>query len=475
MKKLDYYKWIVGVCLILILTACQDWLDVRPKTEIESKDLFESESGFKEALAGVYSNMTSQQLYGRDLTFGIIDALGQCWDIKSTANEFFYFTVYNYQEKVVQVRIDTIWASMYNVIANINNILEHIDAQRGIFYKDNYSIIKGEALALRAYVHFDLLRMFAPADFSGVDKVLPYVKEFSKQVVAYSTPKEFVDLVVADLVAAAQLLKTDPLVTGEEITTDEDKGYLINRQFHMNYYAVQGLLARVQLYAGRNMEARTAAWEVVEAHEQNGLFPWIKRDDITVSEKALRDRTFSSELLFALNIRKLVDYIKPYFRESSGNLATRRDISTMYEGMADYRKDYLFETSGSQADVCAKLWQEEAVNGKTPKRDRMPMIRLSEMYYILAECDKADVGKAVGYLNSVRQNRGIPVDLQEEHLSSDDVQNEILKEYQKEFICEGQLWFYHTRRHDAAIANVKADYVFPVPVAEKDYGNRNQK
>lgn len=175
MKKLDYYKWIVGVCLILILTACQDWLDVRPKTEIESKDLFESESGFKEALAGVYSNMTSQQLYGRDLTFGIIDALGQCWDIKSTANEFFYFTVYNYQEKVVQVRIDTIWASMYNVIANINNILEHIDAQRGIFYKDNYSIIKGEALALRAYVHFDLLRMFAPADFSGVDKVLPYV------------------------------------------------------------------------------------------------------------------------------------------------------------------------------------------------------------------------------------------------------------------------------------------------------------
>lgn len=172
-------------------------------------------------------------------------------------------------------------------------------------------------MALRAYVHFDLLRMFAPADFSGVDKVLPYVKEFSKQVVAYSTPKEFVDLVVADLTAAAQLLKTDPLVTGEEITTDEDKGYLINRQFHMNYYAVQGLLARVQLYAGRNMEARTAAWEVVEAHEQNGLFPWIKRDDITVSEKALRDRTFSSELLFALNIRKLVDYIKPYFRESS--------------------------------------------------------------------------------------------------------------------------------------------------------------
>ena len=108
MKKLDYYKWIVGVCLILILTACQDWLDVRPKTEIESKDLFESESGFKEALAGVYSNMTSQQLYGRDLTFGIIDALGQCWDIKSTANEFLYFSVYNYQEKVVQVRIDTI-------------------------------------------------------------------------------------------------------------------------------------------------------------------------------------------------------------------------------------------------------------------------------------------------------------------------------------------------------------------------------
>ena len=475
MKKWNYYNWITRIFIILLVMACQDWLDVRPKTEIESKDLFESESGFKEALAGVYSNMTLPQLYGRDLTFGIIDALGQYWDIKSTGNEFFYFTVYNYQEKATQVRIDTIWASMYNVIANINNILEHIDARKGIFYKNNYSIIKGEALALRAYVHFDLLRMFAPADFTGTDKVLPYVKELSKQVVAYSTPKEFVDLVVADLTAAAQLLETDPWVTGEEITTEEDKGYLMNRQYHMNYYAVQGLLARVQLYAGRNPEAYAAARKVVEAHEQNGLFPWIKRDDITVSEKALRDRTFSSELLFALNIRKLVDYIRPYFRESSGNLVTRLEIGTLYEGMADYRKDYLFETSGSQADVCAKLWQEEAVNGKIPKRDRMPMIRLSEMYYILAECEKADVGKAVGYLNSVRQNRGIQVDLQEEHLSPDDVQNEILKEYQKEFICEGQLWFYHKRRHDAAIANVKADYVFPVPVAEEDYGNRNQK
>lgn len=56
------------------IDGLSDWLDVRPKLKIESKDLFESESGFKEALAGVYSNMTSQQLYGRDLTFGIIDA-----------------------------------------------------------------------------------------------------------------------------------------------------------------------------------------------------------------------------------------------------------------------------------------------------------------------------------------------------------------------------------------------------------------
>ena len=53
MKKWNYYKWITGAFAILILMGCQDWLDVRPKTEIESKDLFESESGFKEALAGV--------------------------------------------------------------------------------------------------------------------------------------------------------------------------------------------------------------------------------------------------------------------------------------------------------------------------------------------------------------------------------------------------------------------------------------
>ena len=88
-------------------------------------------------------------------------------------------------------------------------------------------------------------------------------------------------------------------------------------------------------------------------------------------------------------------------------------------------------------DVPSKLWQMDGVtlDGQllTPKRDRMPMIRLSEMYYIVAECDKATPATAVAHLNEVLTSRGYddselldPVSVN----SADAVQAEILNEYQ---------------------------------------------
>ena len=64
----------IGLAVVLVsLTACNDWLDVSPKTEIKAKDNFSSEQGFKDALTGCYLTMTSSSLYGKELTFGYQD------------------------------------------------------------------------------------------------------------------------------------------------------------------------------------------------------------------------------------------------------------------------------------------------------------------------------------------------------------------------------------------------------------------
>ena len=66
-------------------------------------------------------------------------------------------------------RKDNIWKGLYHAIANCNLILAQIDDQQRLFGPGIYELIKGEALALRAYLHFDALRIFAASALSNAD------------------------------------------------------------------------------------------------------------------------------------------------------------------------------------------------------------------------------------------------------------------------------------------------------------------
>ena len=73
-----YFSLILSVAL---LESCQDWLDVEPKSEIKSDLMFESESGFRDALNGVYILMRGTDLYGKEATWGFVDAIGQQYTV----------------------------------------------------------------------------------------------------------------------------------------------------------------------------------------------------------------------------------------------------------------------------------------------------------------------------------------------------------------------------------------------------------
>ena len=49
--------------IMVLFGSCNKWFDVQPKTESESAVVFETEAGFKDALTGVYINMTKPELY----------------------------------------------------------------------------------------------------------------------------------------------------------------------------------------------------------------------------------------------------------------------------------------------------------------------------------------------------------------------------------------------------------------------------
>src|SRR5437763_3910709 len=108
-----------------------------------------------------------------------------------------------------------IWNSMYVCIANLNNLLAAIDSRQSVFTGNNYQLVKGEALGLRAYLHFDLLRLFAPSPAqSGLNsQAIPYVTKLSPYTVPTSTTGEVLDACLSDLTVAKSLLLDQDLTT----------------------------------------------------------------------------------------------------------------------------------------------------------------------------------------------------------------------------------------------------------------------
>lgn len=64
-----------------ILTSCNDWLDVSPKSQIMEEDQFCREGGYRDELTGVYTVMESAKLYGKNLGYGFAEVLSHNYNI----------------------------------------------------------------------------------------------------------------------------------------------------------------------------------------------------------------------------------------------------------------------------------------------------------------------------------------------------------------------------------------------------------
>lgn len=468
--RMNFYgKYLCFSLVVLMFASCNSWLDVEPKSQVKDKDLYSSESGFKEALAGVYSIMTQEYLYGKELTFGMLGVLAQEWDYEPS--EYADDKLYKYESTKPEVRIDSIWCGLYNAIANANKLLEEIDAKQSKFTGVNYEVIKGEALALRAYLHFDLLRVFGASYAEKPDKMaIPYVTAYTSDVFPQRTVTEVIGKVLEDLTTASEYLKNDPMYTGKAVTETDDNGYLLNRQVHLNYYAVKGLMARVYLYKKDYTNAARCASEVVES----GKFEWVEQANLTNENMA--DVSFSTEHLFALNVVTLGNRAEKYFSGSSSFFAMDEATLLDYYGSAqDYRYLYQFKSGTGLSSTMRYIKKYDQLEGDgttawpASYRNKMPLIRLSEMYYILAECRHYTSGDALGALNEVRRHRGV-ADLGESDVA--DFGATLLAEFRKEVVGEGQLFFYYKRVNAESVKRTDADmvgmglYKLPLPKTE---------
>lgn len=479
---------MVLVVMAVLMTGCKKFLDVPPKDKVPQSTLFNDQQGFKDALIGVYlgmdkpTNGANYGLYTTNLSMGMLSTLAYHYDNAATTSNAgggggFYnnVAIYAYSFPTVKQEFDGIWGGMYNNIANLNNILTQIDAKKAVFTKDNFNRVKGESIALRALFHFDLVRMFGKSPLTGAnEKAIPYVTQFTVRATPFLTVNAALDSCIIDLLAAKELLANTDTSSVLKAVDDPFTSYTQN---HLNYWAVQGLLARAYLYKGDFDNADKYAKAVIGSNKFS-----LITSNVAATANIIRDRTFSQEHLFSVYSSNIKNYNEGIF---NNNLALRLSangknaVYTTGSGNAsDYRYTSWFDNNATGVNVPSKFFQDN--NLPYEMQGIVPVVRVSEMYYVAAECanSKSDISGGVSLLNKVRQARGLNALNAGGITNTDSLSTEIMKEYQKEFIQEGQVWFYYKRFNKnlnqvtSTTAVIPADvYIFPIPDKEKEYNH----
>lgn len=255
-------KYIIILITITLFISCDSQLETFPTSQIAAGDAFRNQGDFENAIRGAYRAMLSGNYYG-----GVLEGFDVMTDNLLISEE---------GRKSQQFRHDWAYdqnsgfsaymAAAYTVVQDANFILLNIeDFEAPTAFKNN---IKGQALALRALAHFDLIRYFAKIPTQSSDAggslglpyvILPDVNDLPARI----TVSAFYDNLVTDLTTAVSLIDAD------------------NGIYQMGKDAANATLANVYLHMGNWQGAVDAASNVTAsvAPRSNFVGIWNDSDD----------------------------------------------------------------------------------------------------------------------------------------------------------------------------------------------------
>lgn len=473
--KTFFIKTVLAVGITIAATSCEGFLDITPDGQVKRDEMLATNEGVEDALYGVYAKLRNTTLYGQEMYFSSLEIMSQtlyCYGNTGVTA----LGQYDYNNTTVKNVFAMIWNDMYNNISNVNSVLNAPLVDGANAYPAN--IYKGEALALRAMMHFDLMRLFAEQITVNPNaKGIPYATEFSLKTPDFETLAENYNHVLADLQEAERLL-------ADEGEYENTTSFMADRQIHLNLHAVRALMARVFLTKGDKEKALEYAEKVIA---QSGRQLKTKTEVINDVAGVLSKK----ECLFGVYFSGFYTQVSAKLQQtiSYSSLDLRGDFMEMYEkGVSglDFRTTAYFtsvDLGGTAKYRLSKFTDIYDLQNNASARPAdliqgINMIRLPEMYYIAAECllDK-DYPKALDYFNEVVTNRGLDAlsGEGEETLT----QEVINTERYKEMIGEGQTFFNMKRlnlsipSYDNSVTYRPEDGIYVVPIPDSEYENRN--
>lgn len=470
---------VTGFAMMLIFSACKkEFLNQQPYNSVPANVAIKNDADMNAAINGLYASMRNVDLYGLTLILKGDLMSDNCFLTTANSGRYLAFNQYNMINN--DGNANNVWAAAYTTIKNANLIINS-----GIATNDNVSQLKAEALAVRALMHFELVRNFAtPYTADPAKPGVPIVLNFDQNSLpARNTIKEVYTQIVADLTAAAGMVKNTINTSMTFNSTGSTR--TLNTSF-ITKYTISGLLARVYQTMGDWANAKTAALDVVN----NGGFTLVASGGLTAYWANGTPRTDKVETMFEItadannnlagngvNLPGLYLPAAAPYKGSYGDVLANASLYNLYSS-TDVRKNLI--TVGTRAGQVSAAYICRKYSGNTTDYDDSKVLRYADVLLILAEAyyNTGDIINANLTLNKVAKQRD-PSFIGWADVGTQ-VLEDILIERQKELAFEGsRFWdlyrlqrtFTKVQDQDAPQKNLvitpsNPKLVFPIPLNE---------
>lgn len=453
MKKYNVPKYRTSIRIkvmllfVIVLTtsqSCDSYVEVElPNSQLTATAVFEDMTTATAAISGLYAKMRTSGLLNGSAT-------GMSAQMGLYADEFDYFQAnatsnsYNNTLLAADSGISGLWNQSYRQVYEANAIIEGVTNSVAL-PQSGRNQLKGEALFVRALVHFYLVNIFGD---------VPYIKTTDYAVnsqVSRTPTAEVYEQVVADLQEAISLLP---------------EAYIATERVRPNRFAAQAVLARVYLYKGAYAEAANAASAVINCPmytwetDLNKVF--LKGSLTTIWQfmpnAAGTNTSEGSTYIFTAGPPAIVG-LKPALVNAfeAGDQRKIKWIKTVTNGTATWYHAYKYK---QQLPSAASL--EYSV-----------VLRLAEQYLIRAEA-RAMLGEltnAKDDLNLIRTTAGL---LPTTAVTQSEISTDILNQRRLELFTEFGQRFFDLKRTgllDTVLSISKpgwntTDRLWPLPAVE---------
>ena len=431
----NIFKFIYA-CLMLSIVSCNDAIEIEQPGRLGAENAFQSVSDLRAGLLGAYNFLDTTGEIG--LTAAMTDESHRGKDNGGQNND-----EQNFNINSSNVYVSRIWGSNYGAIGMDNRVIQAAPSIDSSEDQDEYDNVLGQAHAIRAFAHFQILTYFSPdytddSALAGLLVTSPAVDIFEPR--PRSTNGEFYTAINADLEIASNLINASEGVTfmgADFVTALRARMAAYRGQYSVADGYAESLLAN---YSIATQDEYTAMFEDSDFTEV--IFNLERSIGDSYDGQGTEGGGWAGSLFAFIDATASGGPFMEMSRSVYNLLAGTDDVRlTRNLNIAESTIDSTYETNDNYLND-DMLLVFKYPGGTQPLLNDLKVFRASEMLLIRAEA-AADAGDLTGAANLLKELRdaryGAPQAVQS-FANETEAFGAILDERRLELLFEGHRW-----------------------------------